>query len=68
MRWRHTTAAGAGLLSLALVLLVGSRDWAERILGATRRWLEGHLRLIASVIVVLLAVSLVRNGIAGLTG
>ena len=35
---------------------------------SARVWLEGHLRLLASVIILLLAVSLLRNGIAGLTG
>lgn len=66
--WLGFTIISLLPLSLALVFLVVSRDWAERVLGATRIWLEGHLRLIASVIIVLLAVSLVRNGIAGLTG
>jgi hypothetical protein len=67
-QWLGFTVVSLLPLSLALVLLLVSRDWAERILGATRRWLEEHLRLIASVIIVLLAVSLVRNGIAGLAG
>jgi hypothetical protein len=66
--WLLFTVVSLLPLSLALVLLVVSRDWAERLLGATRVWLEGHLRLIASVIILLLAVSLLRNGIAGLTG
>ena len=66
--WLLFTVVSLLPLGLALVLLVVSRDWAERVLGATRVWLEGHLRLIASVIILLLAVSLIRNGIAGLTG
>jgi hypothetical protein len=32
-----------------------------------RVWLEGHLRWIAAFLVVLIAASLLRNGIAGLT-
>ena len=68
VQWLGFTVVSLLPLSLALVLLLVSHDWAQRILGATRRWLEGHLRLIASVIIVLLAVSLVRNGIAGLAG
>jgi hypothetical protein len=32
-----------------------------------RIWLEGNARSVAAVIVVLLAASLLRNGIAGLT-
>ena len=53
-------------LGLALVLLLASKDRAERLLESVRVWLEGHLRLIASVIIVLLAFMLLRNGIAGL--
>ncbi|MGZ4401828.1 MAG: GAP family protein, partial [Gaiellaceae bacterium] len=66
--WLLFTVVSLLPLSLALVLLLVSRDWAERLLGSTRVWLEGHLRLIASVIIVLLAVSLLRNGVAGLAG
>jgi Sap, sulfolipid-1-addressing protein len=66
--WLLFTVVSLLPLSLALVLLIVSADWAGRILGATRVWLEGHLRLIASVILFLLAASLLRNGIAGLTG
>src|SRR5215469_12993107 len=54
-------------LGVAIVLLLVSPDRAERLLRAARVWLEGNLRLIASVIIVLLAVALLRNGIAGLT-
>jgi hypothetical protein len=44
-----------------------SPDRAEQLLPAARGWLEGHLRLLASVIILLVAVGLLRNGIAGLT-
>jgi Sap, sulfolipid-1-addressing protein len=54
-------------LAVAILLLVVARDWAERLLGHVRSWLERHVRTIAAVILVLLAASLVRNGIAGLT-
>jgi Sap, sulfolipid-1-addressing protein len=54
-------------LGIAIVLLLVSPDWADRLLRAARAWLEGHLRLIASAIILLLAVGLFRNGIAGLT-
>jgi hypothetical protein len=54
-------------LGVALVLLLASRERAERLLESVRAWLEGHLRQIASVIIVLLALMLLRNGIAGLT-
>ncbi len=55
-------------LAVAMVLLLVAREWAERLLVAVRGWLERNARTVAAVIVVLLAASLVRNGIAGLTG
>jgi Sap, sulfolipid-1-addressing protein len=55
-------------LGVALILLVVAREWAERLLGATRDWLVLHVRTIAAVLVVLVAASLLRGGIAGLTG
>ena len=54
-------------LAIALVLLLVAREWTTRILGSARVWLELHARTIAAVIVVLLALSLLRNGISGLT-
>jgi Sap, sulfolipid-1-addressing protein len=54
-------------LALALILLVLARDFALRILGAARVWLERRATTIALVLITLLAVSLLRNGIAGLT-
>ena len=66
--WLVFTLVSLLPLGLAIILLLVSRDWAERLLGAVRVWLESHLRLIASVIILLLAISLLRNGIAGLTG
>jgi hypothetical protein len=54
-------------LLIALVLLVFAREWTERLLRRVRRWLDLHIRTVAAVIVVLLAVSLIRGGIAGLT-
>ena len=54
-------------LAVALLLLVVARDWAERLLEGVRGWLERNARTVAAAIIVLLAVSLIRNGIAGLT-
>jgi hypothetical protein len=54
-------------LAVAMVLLLVAREWAERLLVAVRGWLERNARTVAAVIVVLLAASLIRNGIAGLT-
>src|SRR5215471_2276477 len=63
--WLIFTLASLLPLGVALVLLLVSPNRAERLLRAARSWLEGNLRLIASVIIVLLAVALLRNGIAG---
>jgi len=65
--WLVFTVVSLLPLGLAIVLLLIAPERGERILRAARVWLEGHLRLIASVIILLLALSLLRNGIAGLT-
>ena len=54
-------------LAVALILLAVSRDWATRLLGRVRDWLVREARVIAAVIMVLLAAVLLRNGISGLT-
>jgi hypothetical protein len=54
-------------LGVALILLLVAREWAERLLGATRDWLVLHVRTIAAILVLLVAASLLRSGIAGLT-
>jgi hypothetical protein len=54
-------------LALSLLLLLVAPRWTGRLLDAARRWLELHARTIAFVILTLLAASLLRNGIAGLT-
>lgn len=54
-------------LAVALVLLLVACDWTQRVLGSARGWLERDARTVGAVIVVLLAASLLRNGIAGLT-
>lgn len=66
--WLFFTLASLLPLSVAIVLMLVSPARAERILRAIRTWLEGNLRLIASAIILLLAASLLHNGIAGLTG
>ena len=55
-------------LAVALLLLALAREWTKRILGVVRAWLERNARNVAAGIVVLLAISLLRSGIAGLTG
>lgn len=64
--WLFFTVASLLPLGVAIVLMLVAPARAERILRAARTWLEGHLRLIASVIILLLAVTLLRNGISGL--
>jgi hypothetical protein len=54
-------------LSIALLALLIAPDRTERRLQSVRTWLEAHLRMIAAFLVLLIAVSLLRNGIAGLT-
>jgi hypothetical protein len=54
-------------LLVAIILLLVAREWAERLLRQVRDWLLRNARTVAAVILVLLAVSLLRNGIAGLT-
>ena len=64
--WVFFTVLAVLPLLLAIVALIVRRAWAERVLGAARTWLESHVRTVAAAIVVLLALSLLRNGIAGL--
>jgi hypothetical protein len=54
-------------LAVAIVLLLIAPAWAERVLGRVRDWLIAHARTVASVLIFLLALALLRNGIAGLT-
>jgi hypothetical protein len=54
-------------LAVAIVMLAVVPERAGRILNATRDWLVANARTIAAVVVAVLASSLIRNGIAGLT-
>ena len=54
-------------LASSLILLLVAPDWTNRHLAQLRGWLERRVRAIAFVILALLAASLTRNGIAGLT-
>jgi hypothetical protein len=65
--WLFFTIVSLLPLMIALVLLVVAPEWTERLLARVRRWLEVHARTVAAAIVVVLAASLLRNGIAGLT-
>jgi hypothetical protein len=66
--WLFFTVASLLPLALALLSLLVARAWTERQLSRARGFLERDARTIAAAIVVLLAVSLLRNGVAGLTG
>lgn len=55
-------------LSIALIALVLAREPTQRVLVRVRAWLERRVRIVAGVILILLAAALLRNGIAGLTG
>lgn len=54
-------------LAIALVMLLVAHDRGLRLLQGVRGWLERHARTVAAVILVLLAGTLLRNGIVGLT-
>jgi Sap, sulfolipid-1-addressing protein len=55
-------------LLLALLMLALAPDWTKRVLTRVRGWLERRAMTLAAGIVALLALALLRNGIAGLTG
>jgi hypothetical protein len=55
-------------LALALVALLIAPEWTMPRLVTMRGWIERHARTVALVVVSALAVSLIRDGIAGLTG
>jgi len=54
-------------LIVSVILLLVSPDRAKQILDAARAWLERNAMRVAAVVIVLLALSLLRGGIAGLT-
>jgi hypothetical protein len=53
-------------LAVVLILLVVSKEWTLHKLDAARAWLTRNARIIAAVIVLLLAAVMLRNGIDGL--
>jgi hypothetical protein len=67
VQWLFFTVISLLPLAVALLLLIVAQDWALRVLGGVRRWLEHHASTIFLVLLALIAVSLLRNGIAGLT-
>jgi Sap, sulfolipid-1-addressing protein len=67
VEWMSFTLVSLLPLGVAIVMLFFAREWAERILGRARDWLERYARIIAAAIVIVLALSLLRGGFAGLT-
>ena len=67
MQWLFFALVSLLPLLAAIVLLAVAPGRAKTILHTVRVWLERNLTTIAIVIIVLLAVALLRNGIAGLT-
>jgi Sap, sulfolipid-1-addressing protein len=68
LEWIVYTLVGLLPLTAAIVLLVVARDRAGHALGVARDWLVLHSTTIAAGILLLLALSLLRGGISGLTG
>jgi hypothetical protein len=55
-------------LGIALLLLVVAPRPAMSVLRAARGWIERHARTIAGILILLLGATLIRDGIAGITG
>jgi hypothetical protein len=64
--WLLFTVVSLLPLLIALVLLLIARDWAGQLLERARDLLILRARTVASVIIFLLALALLRNGISGL--
>jgi Sap-like sulfolipid-1-addressing protein len=67
IEWLFFTLVSLLPLAVALLLLVIAPDWTGRALARARAWLERRAMTIAYVLLVLISLSLLRNGIAGLT-
>jgi threonine/homoserine/homoserine lactone efflux protein len=67
LEWLFFTVVALLPLLTAIILMAVSPDWANKVLNGARRWLIRNLTLIAIVIIVVLALSLLRGGISGLT-
>ena len=67
VQWVFFSVVSLLPLAVALIMLAASPDRATRFLLRVRDWLLRNARLIAAVIMVLLAAALLRDGISGLT-
>jgi hypothetical protein len=66
--WTLFAVASLLPLGLGLVLLRVAPTWTAPKLVVVREWVEHHARTIALVVVVAIAISLLREGIAGFAG
>jgi hypothetical protein len=66
VEWALFTFVSVLPLLIAIIILLVAPGWGEQILEKSRDWLTSHLTTIAIVIIVVVAVSLLRGGIAGL--
>ena len=66
VEWLFFTLVSLLPLFIAILLLWLRPDWTKRVLNRIRGWLERNARTVAAVIFVLLALALLRDGIAGL--
>ena len=62
-----TDPAFRRVVARAAVPVSAAADWTGRVLSRARAWLERRAMTIAYVLLVLISISLLRNGIAGLT-
>jgi Sap, sulfolipid-1-addressing protein len=67
VQWLFFTIASLLPLLVAIIMMLVAKEWTLGVLEGVRGWLERNARKVAFVIVVLLALTLLRNGIAGLT-
>jgi hypothetical protein len=65
--WVFFTLVAILPLGIAIVMLLVARDWTVALLQRVRNWLVRRAWTIGAVLILLLAVALLRNGIAGLT-
>ncbi|HEY1282407.1 MAG TPA: GAP family protein [Acidimicrobiales bacterium] len=66
VQWLFFTIASLLPLLVAIIMMLVAEEWTLRVLERVRGWLERNARKVAFVIVILLALALLRNGIAGL--
>jgi hypothetical protein len=64
--WLFFSIASLLPLLVALVMLLVAPEPTTRFLNRARSWLERNARTVAAVLLILIALGLLRNGIAGL--